>query len=100
MPRGSTIVMDNARIHKNAAMLAEVEERGYRVLYLPAYSPDYNPIELAFSAIKSYVRRAQVLGNRAVDDDDDGYVYQHLTDTAYGISADTAQGFFHQCRYV
>ena len=49
----SVLVMDNARIHHNDDLVAAVEEIGGRVLYLPPYSPDFNPIETAFSVLKS-----------------------------------------------
>lgn len=72
-----------------------------RYLFLPPYSPDYNPIELAFSAIKAFVRRSGELGRQDVDQNiDDSYVYLHLLDAAYHISANDACGFFGRCGYV
>ncbi|KAH7924316.1 hypothetical protein BV22DRAFT_1013631 [Leucogyrophana mollusca] len=72
-----------------------------RVLYLPPYSPDYNPIELAFSAIKAFVRRDGTLGRTDVDPAaDDMYVYLHLYDAAFSITPDDARGFFHHCGYL
>ena len=53
----SVLVMDNARIHHNDDLVAAVEEIGGRVLYLPPYSPDFNPIETAFSTLKSWLKR-------------------------------------------
>ena len=52
----SVIVMDNASIHKSDELRAMVEQQGMRVLFLPPYSPDYNPIEESFSAIKAWIR--------------------------------------------
>ena len=49
----NVLVMDNARIHHNEDLVAAVEDIGGKVLYLPPYSPDLNPIETAFSAMKS-----------------------------------------------
>ncbi|KAF9490689.1 hypothetical protein BDN71DRAFT_1399483 [Pleurotus eryngii] len=72
-----------------------------RVMFLPPYSPDYNPIELVFSAIKSFVRRHQVLGRQDFTiDNDDAYMYTHLFDAAYSITANDALGFFYKCGYV
>ncbi|KAH7917784.1 hypothetical protein BV22DRAFT_1025764 [Leucogyrophana mollusca] len=72
-----------------------------RVMFLPPYSPDYNPIELAFSAIKAYVRRDGTLGRQDLDQAvDDTYVYLHLFDAAFSISRDDALGFFHHCGYI
>jgi transposase len=53
----SVLVMDNARIHHNNDLVATVEDIGGKILYLPSYSPDLNPIETAFSAMKSWLKR-------------------------------------------
>jgi transposase len=49
----SVLIMDNARIHHNANLNSLLEELGCHIVFLPPYSPDYNPIETAFSFIKS-----------------------------------------------
>lgn len=70
-------------------------------MYLPPYSPDYNPIELAFSAIKAHVRRDRTLGREDVDQTvDDSYVYEALLDAAFSVTADDALGWFHHCGYI
>jgi len=75
--------------------------RGMRVLFLPPYSPDYNPIELAFSSIKAYVRRAGVLGRTDLDqNEDDDYVYLHLLEASYSVTPEAARGWFHHCGYL
>jgi transposase len=56
LPPGSVLVMDNARIHHGACVTALVVAAGCQVLYLPPYSPDYSPIELAWSVVKGFVR--------------------------------------------
>lgn len=74
---------------------------GMQIMYLPPYSPDFNPIELAFSAIKSFVHRDGTLGRQDVDQcEDDTYVYLHLLDVAFAITSDHAMGFFHHCQYI
>jgi transposase len=55
--------MDNARIHHDDDLVAAVEDIGRKILYLPPYSPDLNPIETAFSAIKSWLRRYRDFAN-------------------------------------
>ena len=55
--RGDIVVMDNCRVHKVAGVKELIEARGARVEYLPAYSPDLNPIELPFSPFKAYLRK-------------------------------------------
>ena len=54
---GDVVVMDNLACHKAPAVVAAIEAAGARVRYLPPYSPDLNPIELAFSKIKQAMRR-------------------------------------------
>lgn len=53
---GDVVVMDNLSSHKTAGIVAAIEEAGAHVRYLPAYSPDLNPIELAFSKFKKLLR--------------------------------------------
>ncbi len=53
---GRVLVLDNLSVHKNAAARAAVEAAGCTLCFLPAYSPDFNPIELIFSQLKTYLR--------------------------------------------
>ena len=69
--------------------------------YLPPYSPDYNPIKLAFSSIKAFVWREGILGHEDLDqEEDDTYVYLHLLDVAFSIDDNKAIGYFHHCGYI
>jgi transposase len=52
------VILDNLPAHKGAAVRAAVEATGARLLFLPPYSPDFNPIENAFSKLKSILRKA------------------------------------------
>jgi transposase len=54
---GAVLVMDNARSHHGGEIDEIVEAAGCSILYLPPYSPDFNPIELAWAWIKRFVRR-------------------------------------------
>jgi transposase len=54
---GAVLVLDNARIHHGGRIEEIVAAAGCSVLYLPPYSPDFNPIELAWAWIKRFVRR-------------------------------------------
>ena len=54
--RGDVVVMDNLPCHKRAGVREAIEGAGCRLLYLPAYSPDYNPIEMAFAKLKRVLR--------------------------------------------
>ncbi len=54
---GDIVVMDNLGSHKGAAVRTLVEAAGATLLYLPPYSPDFNPIEQAFSKLKAMLRK-------------------------------------------
>lgn len=56
---GDLVVMDNLAPHKSDQTLALIAQAGAEVLFLPAYSPDLNPIEKMWSKVKSYLRSAQ-----------------------------------------
>jgi transposase len=51
-------VMDNLAAHKRAEIAIAIEAAGARLLYLPPYSPDLNPIEMAFAKLKAALRKA------------------------------------------
>src|SRR6266542_6789773 len=55
--KNSVIVMDNAKIHHDEKLVESIEQMGCKIIYLPPYSPDFNPIETAFSGIKSWLKR-------------------------------------------
>jgi transposase len=56
--RGDVVIMDNLGSHKGAGIRTSIEAAGATLLYLPPYSPDFNPIEQAFAKLKSALRRA------------------------------------------
>jgi transposase len=55
--KGRYLVMDNAAIHKVTEVKDLIASRGYKVVYLPPYSPFLNPIELFWSKVKGGIRR-------------------------------------------
>jgi transposase len=61
---GSVVILDDLATHKNDAAAQMLKSHGCWVLFLPAYSPDLNPIEMAFSKRKAHLRR---IGARTVD---------------------------------
>jgi len=58
LSRGDVVIMDNLSSHKAPAVRAAIEAVGARLLFLPPYSPDFNPIEQAFSKLKAHLRKA------------------------------------------
>ena len=67
-PPGTTIVMDNASIHKTSAVKAALEAKKYNPKYIPAYSPDFNPIENVFGVVKTAWRRINATRNSCWSD--------------------------------
>ena len=55
---GDLVIMDNLPAHKVAAVQEKIEGAGATLIYLPSYSPDFNPIEMAFSQIKAHLKKA------------------------------------------
>ena len=55
---GDVVILDNLPAHKGAAAREAIEAVGARLLFLPPYSPDFNPIENAFSKLKALLRKA------------------------------------------
>lgn len=55
---GDIVIMDNLGSHKRPGVRAAIEAAGARLFYLPPYSPDFNPIENAFSKLKALLRKA------------------------------------------
>ncbi len=64
LARGDVVIMDNLASHKAAGVRNAIEAAGATLLYLPPYSPDFNPIENAFSKLKALLRKA---AERTVD---------------------------------
>ena len=62
---GDIVVMDNLPAHKISGVRDAIEKVGARLLFLPPYSPDFNPIEMAFSKLKALLRKAAA---RTVDE--------------------------------
>jgi len=56
LKRGETVLMDNLPVHKVAGVAQAIEAAGATLIYLPKYSPDLNPIELAFAKLKALLR--------------------------------------------
>ncbi len=89
---GQTVVMDNLRAHKGARVRQLIEEKECQVLFLPAYSPDFSPIEETFSKVKSFLRRT---GARTREELEEAIGQALLT-----VTAQDAQGWFRHCGYL
>jgi transposase len=64
LKRGDIVILDNLQAHKSEKARQILKERGAWFLFLPPYSPDLNPIEMAFAKLKAHLRR---IGARTID---------------------------------
>ena len=64
LQQGDVVILDNLSSHKSAKAEAVLKQRGACFLFLPPYSPDLNPIEMAFAKLKAHLRR---IGARTID---------------------------------
>jgi transposase len=83
--------MDNLAAHKSEEVRELIEARDCEVLFLPPYSPDYNPIEEAFSKIKGLLRKVQARTREAL--------IEALGAAISAVTAEDAAGFFEHCGY-
>lgn len=88
---GQVVVMDNLSAHKHSRVRALIEQAGAELLYLPPYSPDFNPIEKCWSKIKEYLRAAKA---RLLDT-----LEQAISSAMDTITAHDAAAWFHWCGY-
>jgi len=89
---GDIVVMDNVGFHKNKRAVSLIEACGARVLYLPPYSPDLNPIDPAFSKLKSGLRAC---GARTEEG-----LLKVLPKVLEGFSAKECANFFRHAQYA
>ena len=73
---------------------------GMRVEFLPPYSPDYNPIELAFSKFKAYIRSREADFCALDQDEDEMEIHLFLIDGVFSVTAEDARGYFRHCEYL
>jgi len=66
--KGDVVVMDNLSVHKSAKARELIEKAGASVVFLPAYSPDFNPIEQAWSKLKALLRKARPRTREAIEE--------------------------------
>jgi transposase len=64
---GDVVVMDNLNVHKDATVAMLLQQAGVEVVFLPPYSPEFNPIEKAWAKMKDLLRRANTLTRDAFD---------------------------------
>jgi len=83
--------MDNLGAHRPKRIRELIEQQGCGLLYLPAYSPDYNPIEEAFAKIKNLLRKARARSKEAL--------VEAIGAALSAVSAAEVRGFFEHAGY-
>jgi transposase len=89
--KGDVVIMDNLSPHKSELTLSLIEQAGAEVLFLPAYSPDFNPIEQMWSKIKAYLRSAQARTQPAL--------IEAIASALASVTAQDAINWFGHCGY-
>jgi transposase len=89
---GDTVVMDNLSSHKSEEVREIIEAAGAKLLYLPPYSPDFNPIEQAFAKLKAHLRKA---AERCVPD-----LCDRIGIILDSFQADECKNFFNHAGYA
>jgi transposase len=89
---GQVVILDNLPAHKQEQVRVLIEAHGCQLRYLPPYSPDLNPIEPAWSKIKSRLRTLQARAWEALE--------QGVQSALAAITAQDSQGYFAHCGYT
>ena len=89
---GQIVIADNLSAHKVDGVRQRIEAAGATLLYLPPYSPDFNPIEKAWSKIKQRLRKAKA---RTLD-----LLQEAVAEALQSVSSQDASGWFHHCGYA
>lgn len=91
LTEGQIVVMDNLRAHYRKEVQTLIEARGCNLLYLPSYSPDFSPIELAFSKIKGQLKSRAARTKQALTD--------AVSEACRTVSSTDVAGWFRHCGY-
>jgi transposase len=88
---GQIVVMDNLSAHRPKRIRELIEQHGCELLYLPAYSPDHNPIEEAFAKIKNLLRKAAARSEEVL--------VEAIAAALSAITAEDIRGYFQHAGY-
>ena len=92
LTEGDVVILDNLQPHKAAGVKEMIEAAGAKLLYLPPYSPDFNPIENMWSKVKQYLRSAAA---RTFD-----ALQEAVTSALHTVTPDDCLGYFRHCGYA
>lgn len=85
------MILDNLSVHRQAAIRQVIEAVGARVLFLPSYSPDLNPLEMAISTVKQCLRRVAATTREGLE--------AALPTALDDVTPTTAMNCFRHCGY-
>ncbi len=89
---GQIVIMDNLAAHKGKKVEELIQAQGCHILFLPAYSPDFSPIEETFSKLKTFLRRAGARTREALQD--------AISQALLTVTTLDAHGWFRHCGYL
>lgn len=89
LPDGAIVVMDNLSAHKSPAIARLLNGAGMQLLYLPPYSPDFNPIELMWAKVKNFLRSAKARTQEEL--------WDAIAAALSEITSNDTHGFFCHC---
>ena len=91
LEKGQIVIWDNLGAHKGNKVRELIEVKSAKVSFLPAYSPDFNPIEEAFSKIKALLKKAAARTREAL--------VEAMREALYVVTSQDAKGWFTHCGY-
>jgi len=91
LKKGDTLILDNLSPHKVKDVLNPLIDKGINIIFLPVYSPDFSPIELAWSKIKAFLRKIKA---RTFDE-----LFSALGNAIGSVSHDDIEGWVAHCGY-
>jgi transposase len=86
---GQVVVMENLRVPKSARVRHLIEEARCQVLFLPAYAPDFSPIEEMFSKVKAFLRRRKARTREVLE--------EAIAQALLTVTSQDAHGWFGHC---
>jgi transposase len=92
LKKGDIVILDNLQAHKPDAIRAAIEARGARLVFLPPYSPDLNPIEKCWAKVKAYLRKVKARTFETL--------LEALAAALRSVSPHDAQAWFSHCGFA
>ena len=91
LQEGQIVVMDRLGAHRTQRVRRLIEERSAKLWFLPSYSPDFNPIEEAFSKVKALLKKAAARTREAL--------LEAMGEALRAVTAEDVEGWFDHCNY-